>query len=84
MFLTLPALRQSPRNDIKGRSNVVDQVIPSKGTFVYRIIAILHSDKRAVTAVEYGLVTALIGGVGFIAFTSLGTSLRNALANITF
>ncbi len=43
----------------------------------------LRTDRRAVTALEYGLIAALIGGVMIVGVTLLGTNLNakfNAIA----
>jgi Flp pilus assembly pilin Flp len=42
------------------------------------------TDRRAVTALEYGLIAAVIAGVAVVGFTTIGTSLNtqlNLLAN---
>lgn len=44
----------------------------------------LNADKRAVTALEYGLIAAVIAGVAVVGFSAIGTSLNtqlNGLAN---
>jgi pilus assembly protein Flp/PilA len=42
----------------------------------------LKSDRRAVTALEYGLIAALIAGVIITAVTSIGTELKTTFTNI--
>ncbi len=39
----------------------------------------LKTDRRAVTALEYGLIAAVLGAVIVTAFTSLGTGLTTAI-----
>ena len=42
----------------------------------------LKSDRRGVTALEYGLIAALIAGVIGTAVTSVGTGLTTTFTNI--
>ena len=42
----------------------------------------LKTDRRAVTALEYGLIAALVASVIIAGFTTLGTNIGNAIANI--
>jgi pilus assembly protein Flp/PilA len=42
----------------------------------------LKSDRRAVTALEYGLIAAVMGALIVTAMTSLGTSLSSAFTTI--
>ncbi len=42
----------------------------------------LNNDKRAVTALEYGLIAAVIAGVCATVFTGIGTHLNTLLANV--
>jgi pilus assembly protein Flp/PilA len=42
----------------------------------------LKTDRRAVTALEYGLIAALIAGVIITAVTSLGTNISLAFTDI--
>ena len=42
----------------------------------------LKSDHRAVTALEYGLIAALIAGVIITAVTTLGTGISNTFTSI--
>lgn len=44
----------------------------------------IKADRRAVTALEYGLIAAVIAGVAVVGFSAIGTSLNtqlNLLAN---
>ena len=42
----------------------------------------LHGDRRGVTALEYGLIAAVMGALIVTAVTSLGTSLGTAFTSI--
>jgi pilus assembly protein Flp/PilA len=42
----------------------------------------LSTDKRAVTALEYGLIAAVIAGVVIAGFTALGTSISGTLTTL--
>jgi Flp pilus assembly pilin Flp len=42
----------------------------------------LNYDRRAVTALEYGLIAAVIIAVAATAFVSLGNQLTNSLGNV--
>ncbi len=42
----------------------------------------LNNDRRGVTALEYGLIAAVMGALIVIAMTSLGTSLGTAFTSI--
>lgn len=42
----------------------------------------LKTDKRAVTALEYGLIAALIAAVIIVALTTLGTNMRAMFNNV--
>jgi pilus assembly protein Flp/PilA len=42
----------------------------------------LNSDKRAVTALEYGLIAAVIAGVTATAFSGIGTHLNSVLGTV--
>ena len=42
----------------------------------------LKTDKRAVTALEYGLIAAAIAAVSLAGFTTIGTNLNAKLANV--
>jgi len=43
---------------------------------------LMSGDRRGVTALEYGLIAAVIGGVVITAATSFGNSLSNAYTSI--
>jgi len=43
---------------------------------------VLKSDRRGVTALEYGLIAAVMGALIVTAMTSLGTSLSTAFSTI--
>ena len=43
---------------------------------------LLKGDRRGVTALEYGLIAAVIGGVVITAATSFGNSLSSAYTSI--
>jgi pilus assembly protein Flp/PilA len=47
------------------------------------ILARLTNDKRAVTALEYGMIAALIAVVVVSGFTALGTKLSSTLSTIS-
>jgi pilus assembly protein Flp/PilA len=49
---------------------------------LYRSLFSLSHDRRAVTALEYGLIAAVIGGVVITAATTFGNSLSNAFTSI--
>jgi pilus assembly protein Flp/PilA len=42
----------------------------------------LKTDRRAVTALEYGLIAAVVGGVILAGFTTLGTSINTAIGTV--
>ena len=42
----------------------------------------LKSDNRAVTALEYGLIAAVLGAVIVTAFTGLGSKLSTAMTTV--
>jgi pilus assembly protein Flp/PilA len=48
------------------------------------IVALLNlsHDKRGVTALEYGLIAAVIAGVTAVAFSGIGTNLTNVLGGV--
>jgi pilus assembly protein Flp/PilA len=52
--------------------------------FSYLPIAIraLNNDRRAVTALEYGLIAAVMGALVVTAFTSFGTSMNTAFGTM--
>ncbi len=43
----------------------------------------LRNDVRGVTALEYGLIAAVVGTVIAVGFTTYGNSLKTALSNLT-
>jgi pilus assembly protein Flp/PilA len=47
------------------------------------MLARLKSDKRAVTALEYGMIAALIAVVVATGFKTIGTTLSSTLATIS-
>ena len=49
---------------------------------VKKVRQLMSGDRRGVTALEYGLIAAVIGGVVITAATSFGTSLTTAYASI--
>lgn len=42
----------------------------------------LKTDRRAVTALEYGLIAAVMGAAVIAAFTTLGPSLKTAIDTV--
>ncbi len=50
-------------------------------TFFQKVTA-LKSDRRAVTALEYGLIAALIAGVIIVAVTALGNDISSTFNTI--
>ncbi len=47
-----------------------------------KIRQVMSGDRRAVTALEYGLIAAVIGGVVIAAANTFGTSLSTAYGTI--
>ena len=45
------------------------------------VLSALHADVHAVTALEYGMIAALIVVVVVTGFTAIGTSLSSVLSN---
>jgi pilus assembly protein Flp/PilA len=43
----------------------------------------LRADRRAVTALEYGVIAGVLAVVVVVAFTTLGTGLNNAFTNVS-
>jgi pilus assembly protein Flp/PilA len=43
----------------------------------------LKTDRRAVTALEYGVIAGVLAVVVVTAFTTLGTGLNNAFTNVS-
>jgi len=50
-------------------------------TYLIALLA-LKTDRRAVTALEYGLIAALIAGVIIVAVTALGTNISTTFTNL--
>jgi pilus assembly protein Flp/PilA len=50
---------------------------------VRQMLALLKGDKRAVTALEYGMIAALIAVVVVSGFTAIGTKLSSTLTTIS-
>ena len=50
----------------------------------FRLFALrgLFGDRRGVTALEYGLIAAVMGALIVVAFTSLGNSMKTAYTTI--
>ena len=44
--------------------------------------ALVRGDRRGVTALEYGLIAAVIGGVVITGATSLGTSVNGVFTSV--
>ena len=51
-------------------------------TLMKKVRQVLAGDRRGVTALEYGLIAAVIGGVVISAATKFGTSLTNSYSTI--
>ena len=49
---------------------------------IKKVRQLLSGDRRGVTALEYGLIAAVIGGVVITAATSFGNSLSSAYTSI--
>jgi pilus assembly protein Flp/PilA len=54
-------------------------LVEGKGSSIVRR---LTEDRRGVTAIEYGLIAALIAIAAIVAMTSLGTSLSSTFSNV--
>jgi len=54
-------------------------LVEGKGS---RIVRRLTEDRRGVTAIEYGLIAALIAIAAIAAMTTLGTSLSNTFSDV--
>ena len=54
-------------------------LVEGKGS---RIVRRLTEDRRGVTAIEYGLIAALIAIAAIVAMTALGTSLSNTFSDV--
>jgi pilus assembly protein Flp/PilA len=48
-----------------------------------RMLTGLSADVRAVTALEYGMIAALIAVVAVTGFTAIGTSLSSVLSTVS-
>ena len=46
------------------------------------MLAMLTTDKRAVTALEYGMIAALIAVVAITGFSTIGTNLSSTLTRV--
>ena len=51
-------------------------------SLIKKVRQLMSGDRRGVTALEYGLIAAVIGGVVITASTSFGTSLSSAYSSI--
>ena len=51
-------------------------------TGLARCVRLFAGDRRGVTALEYGLIAALIAGVIIAGVTSIGTSVNNKFTNL--
>ena len=49
---------------------------------MFKLIRKLRSDKKGATAIEYGLIAALISVAAIVAMTALGTSLKSLFGGI--
>ncbi len=49
---------------------------------MFKLIRKLHRDKKGATAIEYGLIAALISVAAIVAMTALGTSLKAIFGGI--
>jgi pilus assembly protein Flp/PilA len=47
------------------------------------MLAMLKTDKRAVTALEYGMIAALIAVVAISGFSAVGTRLSQTLSTVS-
>lgn len=63
------------------RRNLHWKRTPPMFSFVRYMLA-LKSDRRAVTALEYGLIAALIAGVIITAVTTLGTKISGTFTKV--
>ena len=59
------------------RLSFLHGLVEGKGS---RIVRRLTEDRRGVTAIEYGLIAALIAIAAIAAMTTLGTSLSNVFS----
>ena len=51
--------------------------------YIFNGLVWLGRDRRAVTALEYGLIAAAVVVVGLSAFSLIGDQLANTVANVT-
>ena len=51
-------------------------------TLMKKVRQVIAGDRRGVTALEYGLIAAVIGGVVISAATQFGTSLTSSYSTI--
>ena len=49
---------------------------------MFKLLRKLRKDERAVTAMEYGLIVALIGVASLVAMSAVGTSLNSLFGSI--
>jgi pilus assembly protein Flp/PilA len=49
---------------------------------IRRMLSALHADGHAVTAIEYGMIAALIAVVVVSGFRAIGTSLSSVLSTV--
>ncbi len=50
---------------------------------MFKLIRKLRRDKKGATAIEYGLIAALISVAAIVAMTALGTSLKTLFGGIS-
>ena len=50
---------------------------------MFKLIRKLHKDTEGATAIEYGLIAALISVAAIIAMQALGTSLSNIFSTVS-
>lgn len=55
---------------------------PVGGQAMFKLLRKLRKDERAVTAIEYGLIVALIGVAALVAMSAVGTSLNAMFSTI--
>jgi Flp pilus assembly pilin Flp len=67
-----------PRSALQHRIIVVGRWPASHFALIFSI----HRDRRAVTALEYAIIAAIIVGTVVIGFTSLSGALSNQFSNI--
>lgn len=51
--------------------------------FNFKRLLTLRNDVRGVTALEYGLIAAVVGSVIAVGFSTYGNALKTALSNLT-